>query len=304
MAEEYQVVESTRPELGPGETLIEYPELGVQLICSLNTDKETMLENVRTNIRHQGLGKVWPCKPMDREDAIAIVTGGPSLLDTLDELRAAIADGARCVSLANATHVLLENGIRPSAQVLLDAKPRNAEFAHDVPGCTYFLASQCDPSVFERVMSFSQMNGYSGFEAKEGQQRIILWHAVNSDEELQAVMDLGEPWVPVQAGSTITLRALRLFQILGYWRFHVFGMDSCMMGGRHHAYEQPAADHLRVADIGCNGRRFDVTGWQIHQVMEFMKFCRLFAQELEMSVHGDGLIAHMIRTSATQSEAA
>ena len=293
----------TEADLGPGESLITYDEIGLQLICALNTDKEQLLENVRTNIQRKGLMRVWPCPPHD--DELAIVAGGPSLLDTMDDLKAVIENGAKCVALANATHLLLDHGIRPSAQVILDAKPRNAEFAIDVPDCTYLIASQCDPSVFDKVMGFSQFSGYDGFEAQEGHQRVMLWNAVNNDDELKAVMSLGEPWVPVQAGSTITLRALRLFQILGYHRFHLFGFDSCMMDGKHHAYPQPSADNLRLAEVGCNGRRFTVSGWQINQAMEFIKFCKLFAQELEMAVYGDGLIAHMVRsTISKQPEAA
>ena len=247
----------TQADVAEHETLIDYPEIGIQLIASLNTDKDKLLENVKINIQRRELMRVWPCAPQSQDSVLAIVAGGPSLLDTLDELRDVIESGAKVVSLANATHLLLEHGITPSAQVILDAKPRNAEFLFDLPGCTYFLASQCDPSVFEKALSFSQMNGYTEVTAKENEQRVMLWNAVNNDEELEAVMNLGEAWVPVQSGSTITLRALRLFQILGYYKFHMFGFDSCMMDGKHHAYPQPMADDQRRAEITCNGRVFE-----------------------------------------------
>lgn len=277
-------------ELKENESIIEYPELGIKLIASLNTDKETLLSNVETNIKREGLGKIWPHQPQPDSETLSIVAGGPSLIDTIDELKMCIDNGSKVVGLANTTHVLLENGISPSAQVILDAKPRNADFLHEIDGCTYFIASQCDPSVFEKVLSFKN-------------PRVYIWHAINNPEELQAVMDLGEPWAPVQAGSTITMRAVRMFQILGFWRFHMFGFDSCYMGDRHHAYDQPSADHFSHATIACNGREFEVSGWMVQQAMEFIDFCKQFSEGMEMVVHGDGLIAHMIQSVAQQEAA-
>ncbi len=272
-------------DLEEGQSLIEYEELGLQLIVSLNTDREKLLENVRHNIKRPGLGRIWPHKP--NETTLAIVAGGPSLNDTEDELRRVVAGGAQVVALANTTHWLVDRGIYPTAQVILDAKPRNAEFVRNVEGCHYFIASQCDPSVFDTVLGYGDPS-----------HRVFIFHAVNNDEEFMAIQGQDEPWVPVHAGSTITMRAVRMFSILGYGKYHLFGFDSCMMGDRHHAYEQQSADHFRVAEIMCNDRAFRVTGWMVNQAMEFIKFAKMFGQGIDIVVHGDGLIAHMIRSGA------
>ncbi len=287
----------TDDDLQDGQSLIEYPELNLQLICSLNTDREQLLENVRTNVKRTGLSRVWPCKPQPEGVRLAIVAGGPSLADTVNELRALIAEGVNVIALANSTAWLLDHGIQPSAQVVLDAKPNNATFVHDVPGCTYFVASQCDPSVFERVLSFEGVDGHTGPTKNGNSQRVFMWHAINNEDEFDAVLGgTDEPWTPIHAGSTITYRAIRLFQVLGYSAFHMFGFDSCVMNERHHAYDQKSADHFLRAEITCNGRPFVVTGWMVHQAMEFTKFCKEFAQELDLYIHGDGLIAHMVRS--------
>lgn len=305
--EERVVKQGESPDLKPGQTLIEYEDLGVQLICSLNTDRDQLLDNIAANLKVDGLSRVWPCQPQPDDVKLAIVAGGPSLEDTLPELQALVADGVNVVSLANSTGWLLDHGINPSAQIVLDAKPRNASFVHDVPGCTYFVASQCDPSVLERVMAFEGVDGHTGPTRKEGSQRVFLFHAVNNQDEfnlINSVDGIDGQWAPVHAGSTITMRGIRLFQILGFSRFHLFGFDSCCMGEKHHAYEQPSADHFLRTTLECNGRPFVVTGWMLHQAMEFMKFAREFGESLDIIVHGDGLIAHMIRSGVERKEAA
>ncbi len=278
-------------ELAPNEHLIQHPALKLQLIAKLNTDTEELLGNVKSALARK-LPEIWPHAPQDTE--LGICAGGPSLNGSYDAMRDLVESGGQLVGLANATHKLLEHGIRPSAQVILDAKPRNAEFVHDIEGCTYFIASQANPAVFDKV---------AGFTA--GNQRTFVWHAMNNQKEMQAVLDgLDRPWVPVQGGSTITLRALRMFQILGYHRFHMFGFDSCYLHGEHHAYEQTAGDHFKTATIVCNDREYQCTGWMMNQAMEFLKWVKLFGQELHMVVHGDGLIAEMIRTAPKSAEAA
>lgn len=300
-----ELAEELGIELADNETLLDYrDEIGMAIVASLNTDVEKLRENIIHNCTQheinidwpyaaqtgQKIGMVWPNKPQDT--ILGICAGGPSLLDTLEEARRLIDEGGKLIALANTMHVLLDHGLTPSAQVILDAKPRNAEFLHEIPGCTYFIASQADPSVFDKVLSFDN-------------PRVYLWHAINNSEELIAVMDsLKVPWARIQGGSTITLRSLQLFKVLGYHRFEMFGMDSCWLGEEHHAYPQPAADHFKRAMIACNGRDFSVSGWMVNQAMEFLRFCKMYGAEMDMRVHGDGLIAHMVRSVAQAKEAA
>jgi hypothetical protein len=279
------------PELGPGEHLVEYPDLfpGLKLICSLNTDKDELVANIKSSVARK-LPQVWPHQPQETE--IGICAGGPSLHSTLDHARDLVSNGGKLIACANAMHVLTEAGIQPSGQVILDAKPRNAEFLRDVPGCTYFVASQAAPVVFDTL---------EGFTA--GDQRTFIWHAVNSDEEFSAIMDgLGEPWCRISGGSTITIRTMQLLKTLGYSKFHLFGFDSCFIDGKHHAYPQPVADDFRVQEIDCNGRTFEVAGWMLSQALEFVKYVKLVGDEMKLQIYGDGLIAHMVRTTRAEHQ--
>jgi len=255
---------------------IEYEELGLKIFASLNTPSEKIKENIVTNLKRD-LPQVWPHKEQDT--VVALVAGGPSLVDTLDELKEVQANGGKVVALANTVKTLLDHGIKPSAQVLLDAKPNNENFIHDVEGCTYFVASQCDPAVFDKL---------------EG-QRVLIWHAMNSTEEFEIIHEYTDQWVPIQGGSTIALRAIRLLQIMGYSNFEIFGLDSCFLDGKHHAYDQPNADNQESVQIKLNDHIFTVSAWMVQQSMDFMTMVKAFGQDWNLKVHGPGLIATMIR---------
>ena len=261
-------------QLQSNEWKVNYPSLGLELNCVLNTDKEKIQENVESALKRD-IERVWPWQQQDT--LVAICAGGPSLIESLPEIRKIQEEGGKIVALANVAHILLDHGIRPNAHVLLDAKPRNAEFIQDSK-TTLFIASQCDPEVFDR--------------AEETGNKIYMYHAVNNDEEFAAIHQVDEKWIPIQGGSTITMRTIRLFNILGYSKFHMFGWDSCYRDKSHHAYEQPDADKHKKFKFEFEDKTFTVSPWMISQALESIKFFKSFCMSLDMKVHGDGLIAH------------
>lgn len=261
---------------------ITYPHLGIKIMAGLNRPRDEMQENIRINCQ-RGLPEVWP--HAEQETTIALVGGGPSLEETLDELREVQEDGGKVVALAGAAKFLLSHGITPNAHVLLDSRIGNVDFVTDAE-CTYFVASQCDPKVFDALKD----------------RKVYIFHAINDPSDNDVIKAHVEKWVPIQGGNTIGLRALRLFQILGYHRFELFGYDSCNLKGKHHAYKQVGADDLRVTNIQCNGKTFEMSAYQIQQVMEFMKMVKIFGQDWEIVSHGDGIISHMIRSTGNGSD--
>lgn len=255
-----------------------YESIGLTLECVLNTDESKIRENITENLK-LSCPRIWPHKV--QETPVVICAGGPSLLDGIEEIRQKQIDGAKVIACANTAHVLKKHGIRYSAHVLLDAKPRNAEFIIPDTETTFFIASQCNPEVFRK--------------AEGTGNKIYMYHAVNNDEEFQCIKDVEEMWVPVQGGSTITMRTIRLFTLLGYKNFDIYGWDSCLRDGRHHAYEQPDADKQRVFKFEVDGRMFKVSPWMLGQAFEFVNFIKMFCMNINLSVNGDGLIAHIIK---------
>lgn len=251
------------------------------LNMGMNAGRGYILENIQRNITRQ-LPQVFEHPVNDQR--IAIIGGGPSLEYTIDELRACVDDGVKLVAL-NGTHDwLVEHGFRPSAMIMVDSRPENVRFVQNpVDGCKYFIASQCHPSVFD---------------ALEGHE-VYIWHANNNIGEESILEDyyLGN-FRFIIGGSTVLLRGIWLMRTLGFMKMDVFGFDSCYMDGKHHAYEQPENDGCEVQELTCMGRKFQCAAWQASQFDDFQHFIQIVGDKFELNVHGDGLIAHMMREGA------
>ena len=78
----------------------------------------------------------------------------------------------------------------------------------------------------------------------------------------------------------------------------IYGWDSCFLNDSHHAYEQPDADKQRIFKMQFEDRYFQVTPWMISQALEMQNFVKMFCMNIDLAVHGDGLIAYIIEKSA------
>lgn len=214
---------------------------------------------------------------------LAIVGGGPSLKKTIDELRAFDGDIVVCGS---AHDFVVTYGIIPTYAVVCE--PNNApgdrvtDFLKNPQARTqYFIATCCDPSVFD------DLEGY----------RICMWNNYGGcDDEC---FD-GEP--AVNGGSTVTLRAINLSIALGYHEMHFFGFDSCFEDeNENHAYFSGEADHKAHAEnwipvrVREGGREFKTSGVWLAQAIQFQEMQRLMGHMFYPIIHGDGLIAEIVK---------
>lgn len=254
----------------------------LEINMGMNSGRGQILDNIRTNIKRH-LPQVQPFKPNDQR--IALIGGGPSLEQTRDELDKCVEEGVKLVSL-NGTHDwLVENGYRPSAAVLVDSRPFNARFvANPVKGCKYFIASQCDPSVFDVL---------------EDHDEVYIWHAVNNIGEEQILEDYYfKRFIFIIGGSTVMLRGIWLMRTLGFKKMEAFGFDSCYLDDKHHAYDQPENDGSEIRNVECMGRKFKCAAWMASQYDDFLHFIKEAGDHFELNVHGDGLIAHVMKEGA------
>jgi SAM-dependent methyltransferase len=248
----------------------------------LNVEEETVRQHVAHNIK-LGFEQVTPHNTNDVE--VMLVGGGPSLLDNIELIRDLRSKGVKLIALNNAYKVCLDHGITPSGLVIVDARDFNARFLDPlVPDCKYFLSSQCHPSLFEKV--------------PRGQT--YIWHTSTS-----AIKDLldeqYEVWWPVPGGSTVLLRAIPLFRMLGFKRFHLIGCDSCLKDGAHHAYQQPENDDQMVVPVNVGGKIFYCNPWMVSQAQEFIDLIRMMGEEIELEVYG-GLLHHILETGASLAD--
>jgi hypothetical protein len=265
---------------------------GVDLsIGEINTPDDRIVANIQHSIR---LGHPQVRLQPRQADRVCLVGGGPSLDETFAELRELYFAGAKVVTVNGAYSWCLERNIRPSAQIVLDARPENARFVQPaVPQCKYLLASQCAPDTWAAV---------------DGRPDVYIWHAVAPDNPTaKPLLDdfyMGQ-WMPSPGGTTVAMRALTLLSHLGFLRFDLFGIDSCVMGRAHHAYAQPENDRDAVRPFVVHpsghpekARTFACTAWHAKQLEDCLQTIRLYGDRMLLNVHGDGLIAYALQCSA------
>jgi hypothetical protein len=95
----------------------------------------------------------------------------------------------------------------------------------------------------------------------------------------------------IGGGATVVMSLLYLGRMLGYKKFHLFGVDSSYNEGEHHAYNQSANDGERIIEVIVHGQRFMCAPWMVGQAKDFQEQARrLVEQGCDITVHGSGLI--------------
>lgn len=263
---------------------------GIDLKGRINVDDETIQRNIASAIRR---GHPQMRRQSPQAQRVCIVGGGPSLATTFDELRELVFGGAKLVTVNGAYQYCLERNLKPTAQIVMDARESNARFVSpEVPGCQYVLASQCHPATFDAV---------------EGRDNVWIFHAMNPDAIEKQILDdyyFGQ-WHGVVGGTTVAMRAVMLLRMVGFLRFDLFGIDSCFMDGAHHAYAQPENDHDRPRKVVAHpsghsemAREFACAPWHIKQVEDFLAMIRYNGDNFLLNVHGNGLLAYALQNNA------
>jgi hypothetical protein len=259
---------------------------------AMNTSDDQILANISSSIR-RGHPQIKTHK--NNGLRVCLVGSGPSLNSTLDELRTLVWEGGpevALVTLNGAYHWCIEHGLKPTTQIVMDARPSNARFVQpEVPHCHYVLASQCAPELWD---------------AASGYKNVHIFHPVTAkDGPVGALLDryYGEQWIGIGGGTTVASRALTLLRITGHLRFHLFGIDCCWLGDAHHALDQPENNgdirSRSKVTVGVRGsgetRTFSASGWHLKQLEDFCSILRSNGRHFQIEVHGDGMLAHVMR---------
>jgi uncharacterized Rossmann fold enzyme len=240
---------------------------GTEFIVRSNMDDETLREHVQFAIYS---ARKWVSHGDDPRTAL-IVGGGPSLKEHLFYVRGMQAAGAKIYAVGNTFRYLLEQGIRPEAHVLLDARWGNLEFVPEIP-CERYYASQCHPAVL-----------------KAAGEELICWHAAfTSYHNLIEKHSLA-----IGGGTTVGLKAMALAYVLGHRHIRLFGFDSCYQD-THHAYSQPLNDGEKTLEVHMGGKSFKCAPWMITQAEDFKEIIpELVSAGCVIRVYGEGLIPHI-----------
>lgn len=245
-----------------------------------NVPVSAILDNWRTNCARP---LPWLEAAPEHRKVLSLVGGGPSLVDTLPGIRERKRLGQKVWALNNSWRLLQQHGVRFDAILLMDARPENAEFVKDGPDVDYYIAAMCHPSVFE---------------ALEG-KRVFVWHPDQAQQEERAIMEANRPerGFLIPGGGFIGLRALILAFVMGYRKFHLYGYDSCVSNGRHHAYPQSLNDNDRRMQFYMLGKYYEGAPWMGRQTHEFKDVHDKLVGHYACSIvaHGAGMLPDLCR---------
>lgn len=245
----------------------------LKAVC--NTSHDKLLENVKKACARQ---LDWFAPAEEHDGHVAIIGGGPSLVDKIEEIKWRQSIGQHVWVLNNAHTALEGTGIWYDRQVLLDARPETASF-YTEDATEYLVASQCDPKVFDTLRK----------------ELVTLFHVNNPwtadflrDEKDRAAYLVG-------GGTTVGMNALAMAFLLGYRFIHLYGFDSCYRDGAHHAYAQTLNDSERTTEALYNTsqgpKTYFCAPWMIGQAQEFIELAPSYmADGAVITVHGSGLL--------------
>lgn len=249
----------------------------LKAVC--NTAQESLLANVRSASSRDL--KWFETVDDEHEGHVAIIGGGPSVKDMLEEIQWRQSVGQQVWVLNNAALALKNSGIHFDAQVLLDARKDTAAFITDAR--EYLVASQCDPVVFD-LLSI---------------RPVTLFH-VNSPGMAELLKPERERFTClIGGGTTVGMNAIALAFCRGYRQIHLYGFDSCYRGDEHHAYPQGLNDAERVSEVLYNDKSYRCAPWMVGQAQEFTELAPSYeADGAVITVHGTGLLQDVSRDSS------
>ena len=242
--------------------------------------------NIRTNCA-RGLPTLRWQKA--RPEELLICGGGPSIKESLPVLREEIAKGGKVFAINDTYDWLIENDIIPDYFGMCEIEPWPIEFVKYPHKDTVFcLPSLADVGAFERLKDYE----------------ILLWHcgtAMGEESEVGKASKDGNVELLIYGGEAMSIRAVSFGSVLGFRRFQMFGVDgSGTEGASSHVYHDRQKDDvpgckLTFGQFWHAGRIF----WSHHcyarQMLDLIRYCRMYGHMFTLKTHGDGLVQHAHR---------
>lgn len=237
----------------------------------------TPVESLKANIlknNSRGHSEVQDLNEWRKGMPIAIVGGGPSLADTLDELR----KYKYIMACGSVYDYLVENNIIPTWCVVCDADPVVNKYLTKKDIDTKFLvASQCSEETFEFLHD----------------KFVYIWHASGTNMEENT---FGGDKILIGGGCTVGTRAMALALGFGYTNLQLFGFDTCVENNKHHAYdfqtEEETVGDIIPVKVEETGKEYLVARYMLAQIFDFKQMCETYS--FEINVHGRGILKDLV----------
>lgn len=249
--------------------------LPVNVIC--NTSDEDLHRNIKANSAREVQQRRRWVKSEDAHDKIAVLVGsGPSLADTVEDVRAHQANGATIFAMNGAAAYLSRRGICPDFQVIIDPREETKQLLG--PAKDHLLASQCHPALFE------------------ARPYAKLYHLQieGIDDDLPTY---DHPFALVGGAASVGNTSTVLAYVLGYRTLHLYGYDSSHRDAQSHAFHQKMNDGEPNCLVLWNGKEYRTSLTMKLQAEKAQETLRaLEAAGCTIHVHGSGLLPDMWNT--------
>lgn len=212
-----------------------------------------------------------------RLDAIAVVSFGPSLNQTWEQIR----NFKYVMTCSGAHRFLIDNGIVPNWHLAVDPLAKNTVDLIGQPhkDVEYLIASTCNPDVFEHLKDYN----------------IKLWHIFDTSEEGFRILPQNE-WA-ITGGCSVGARTLTLARFLGFTDIHVFGLDGCYSDKGSHAGKHPVFKTASSFTLDYDGKQYRTTPSML-AVAKGINHERDMLHDAEFTFHGEGLIQALAKNYA------
>ena len=254
------------------------------------TSSKITFENIKKNLplKLPKIEKLPEYRKIKGHDVpIAIVGGGPSLKNHIDELK-----GFRTILACGSVHDYLRSqDIVPTYAAICDPDPVSINYYRNLhTEVKYLLATSVDVTLLEHFKDYQR----------------ILWHCHSADFNVDEIEKLeGTDYHAISGGCTVGLRGINICIMLGYTNIHFFGFDSCMDEEQCHAYAVSAKERkdfgrlfeVKLRELDSEGpsekRVFKCVGYQLAQAYAFRDYYLNFGRLFTPTFHGDGLMSGM-----------
>lgn len=258
-------------------------------LVSTAVDTEIIVSQIKENTK-LGLSNVSEMEEFREQAPIAIVGGGPSLKDTIDELKE-----YKLIMACGSVHdFLVQNNVAAKWCVLCDPDPlilNYLKLLHD--DTKYLIASQCHPDVFARFKKHKDGHGTTYYPPEH-----YIWHAGGENFDNK---NFGENQVVMGGGCTVGTRAIVMAHAFGYRNIHLFGFDSCLDNTyNHHSYPFDNPEVETVGNIieiqlgGAHSPKFKVAGYMMGQIFDFKRILEVYGKNTRFTVHGEGALKYLM----------
>jgi uncharacterized Rossmann fold enzyme len=257
-----------------------------EAIALVNENDETLYENVRINSARD---IPWIEETPEHDRHAVLIGGGPSLEETLPEIKWRKERGQILFALNGTAKWLKNHGVTPDYLVTIDAREKNANFSYGLPANKFIFASQCSPAMFDSVP----------------QDCVSLFNCAGLTE-IGSAFPVGKTGIVIGGGITSGLTAMALVYAMGYRKIHLYGYDSSDRAGEQHAYKQDETDaEKKRLEVWLGSQKFS-TGFALYKQAEaFQSFAKNLADcGAVITVHGDGLLPAIARQMTIASEMA